>query len=696
MPNAPTEKIAILGGGISALTAAYFLTDPSLAGRFQVTVYSMGWRLGGKGASGRNLNKQTRIEEHGLHIWFGCYPNAIAMMTRCYAELGRGPNAPLPNFQSAFKGQDRLVLMEEVGGEWRSWPINFPRRPDDGDTPTVLELLRRLLDWLRPLLAGLDELKGQRLDACVTGASPDERSALSAMVGNLDDLEQFHVVHLFDWLKSTLHSLDERELRREQSGWLSGALRIVARLLWSALKDDLPDDDTKRRLWISIYLGITFARGILDDQLFLQGFKAIDGEELRGWLCRHSSFLPDEDSKPDQVAFFSSSLQSFYDASFSYDGGDPAQPNISAAVGLRCILAMFFGYHGPIIYEMQAGMGDAVFAPLYLVLKKRGVQFSFFNRVTSLRLDSNETAIDRIELSRQVILKKEPYHPLICVKNLLCWPSTPLYDQIVEGNELAASCANLEHWNTTWTDTGGQIILKREKRDFDQVILAISYRCLPFVTEDLSKASSRWSQMLAGLSGSRTQAFQLWFGRSRDDLGMTGPAEIFGGYVEPWSSLADFSHLLAREGWPSDQSPKYLCYSCGTLSDSDAPDNCSVYARLLEFVQNNGGRLWPGAYNGGGFDWTALYAPPNVEGPQRLKQQYWRANVDPTENYVIAKAGTATSRLSAGQSGFNNLVIAGEWTETGINISSIESTVISGMRASRAISGVPARIVGEN
>ena len=48
----PREKIAIIGGGIGALTSAYFLTDPLLAGRFEVTVYTMGWRLGGKGASG--------------------------------------------------------------------------------------------------------------------------------------------------------------------------------------------------------------------------------------------------------------------------------------------------------------------------------------------------------------------------------------------------------------------------------------------------------------------------------------------------------------------------------------------------------------------------------------------------------------------------------------------------------------------
>ena len=47
---ATRQKIAIVGGGMGALTAAYWLTDPSLGGRYDVTVYTMGWRLGGKGA----------------------------------------------------------------------------------------------------------------------------------------------------------------------------------------------------------------------------------------------------------------------------------------------------------------------------------------------------------------------------------------------------------------------------------------------------------------------------------------------------------------------------------------------------------------------------------------------------------------------------------------------------------------------
>ena len=59
------EKVAILGGGMAGLSAAWRLSEPGWRNRFQsITVYQRGWRLGGKGASSRG--DHGRIEEHGL------------------------------------------------------------------------------------------------------------------------------------------------------------------------------------------------------------------------------------------------------------------------------------------------------------------------------------------------------------------------------------------------------------------------------------------------------------------------------------------------------------------------------------------------------------------------------------------------------------------------------------------------------
>ncbi|MBA3858013.1 MAG: hypothetical protein C0507_14005 [Cyanobacteria bacterium PR.3.49] len=83
--------MAILGGGIYSLAAAFDLnSEKNWTQKYDITVYQMGWRLGGKGASTRNPKYGNRIEEHGLHIWLGFYENAFQIMRHCYAELPAG------------------------------------------------------------------------------------------------------------------------------------------------------------------------------------------------------------------------------------------------------------------------------------------------------------------------------------------------------------------------------------------------------------------------------------------------------------------------------------------------------------------------------------------------------------------------------------------------------------------------------
>ncbi|HEV7882041.1 MAG TPA: FAD-dependent oxidoreductase, partial [Solirubrobacteraceae bacterium] len=81
------RRIAILGGGMAGLTAAWSLSDPATREDVEITVYQRGWRLGGKGASGRGPH--GRIEEHGLHVWLGYYDNAFRVMREVYEELDR-------------------------------------------------------------------------------------------------------------------------------------------------------------------------------------------------------------------------------------------------------------------------------------------------------------------------------------------------------------------------------------------------------------------------------------------------------------------------------------------------------------------------------------------------------------------------------------------------------------------------------
>ncbi|MGH3101103.1 MAG: FAD-dependent oxidoreductase, partial [Thermoleophilia bacterium] len=140
------KEIAVLGGGVGGLTAAFELTaTPELRDRHSVTVYQLGWRLGGKGASGRNADHSNRIEEHGLHVWFGFYDNAFRLMRDAYAELGRDPGAPLAGFDDAFKPCDQLVLYDRQGDGWYAHRFDCPRNPlspgDAGELPTFWEVV---------------------------------------------------------------------------------------------------------------------------------------------------------------------------------------------------------------------------------------------------------------------------------------------------------------------------------------------------------------------------------------------------------------------------------------------------------------------------------------------------------------------------------------------------------------------------
>src|SRR4029453_4037182 len=103
-------RVAILGGGMAGLAAAWRLSEPA-SGASEVTVYQRGWRLGGKGASSRGIH--GRIEEHGLHVWLGYYENAFPLVRACYEELdrpSRRPDAPIATWEQAFRSASTIGL----------------------------------------------------------------------------------------------------------------------------------------------------------------------------------------------------------------------------------------------------------------------------------------------------------------------------------------------------------------------------------------------------------------------------------------------------------------------------------------------------------------------------------------------------------------------------------------------------------
>ncbi|WP_462154689.1 NAD(P)-binding protein [Pseudoalteromonas piscicida] len=121
------QKVAILGGGVSAMTAAVYMTEQEdWQERYDITVYQQGWRLGGKGASGRNAEYGERIEEHGLHVWFGAYVNSFRAIETVYNKLERSSDIPIHTWQQALKPHSLVVLQEYIDQQWQTWSVDFP------------------------------------------------------------------------------------------------------------------------------------------------------------------------------------------------------------------------------------------------------------------------------------------------------------------------------------------------------------------------------------------------------------------------------------------------------------------------------------------------------------------------------------------------------------------------------------------
>lgn len=85
------------------------------------------------------------------------------------------------------------------------------------------------------------------------------------------------------------------------------------------------------------------------------------------------------------------------------------------------------------------------------------------------------------------------------------------------------------------------------------------------------------------------------------------------------------------------------------------------------------------------FDLLVTSEGSRAAGVERFADQYRRANIEPTEQYVSTPPGSTKHRLPAGGFGFANLHLAGDWINTGLNVGSVEVAVMGGMLAARSL-----------
>src|SRR5262249_32304979 len=137
-----------------------------------------GWRLGGKCASGRNLAAGGRIEEHGLHVWFGFYDNAFRMARSVYEELARPADHPIATLEQAFEGCDELVLCDRQRDGWQAFRVTFPHNDmqpgGDHELPDFGQIAARVCGLAVRHLLGLSRYESMD-DAAGSSRSRDRR-----------------------------------------------------------------------------------------------------------------------------------------------------------------------------------------------------------------------------------------------------------------------------------------------------------------------------------------------------------------------------------------------------------------------------------------------------------------------------------------------------------------------------------------
>jgi uncharacterized protein with NAD-binding domain and iron-sulfur cluster len=749
------QRIAILGGGVAGLVTAFELTNsPDWKSKYEITLYQQGHRPGGKCASSRSRKHYgagfvERIEEHGLHVFFGFYENAFGVMRNVYRELGELPRRADEQrrltFDQAFLPHDLVMLGTDLGDRLHSWSLPFPRRDGkpgiaDDTNPTSLDggtALAGLVELVVAQWLDVADIQEQGLGARSPGNHEVDSILASLKNDGIDEdviADSLRMIRVLTRLLRGLVSPADavRALRLAQAvltrmGRMKTLRRPLIRRLIADLLVGLRDAALAslsplplnsfriHELRVSLDLALTLAAGLVREDLLHPDvdWHALDGEDYRVWLRRHGA---------EDETVRSAPLLTLAAAAFS----DPVNAGAGAGTTLRLTLRLLLTYKQAVVFRLGAGMGETAIAPLYRVLDARGVKFCFFHRVERIvpGKHGDESVVSQIDMRIQASVKKgaDAYDPLSSFGGMLCWPDVPDYNQLEQGEELRRSGENLEDsWNR-W-DARQPVESLMLGRDFDAVVLGISMGGLKHLCTELADDADlrprlargersyapRLSEMLNGVRTVETMAAQLWLRPEFRELGAPAERGIGIAYPQPFDTWAEMDHLLPHERWHVPDEPASLIYLCSAMdepqgyepppfSDHEHPARQRALVKRItkNWLDDHGSRIFTRARRpGGGFDYEQLIDPQHRRGEARFDAQFICATTNPSDRYVLAAPGTTRHRLRPHESGFRNLILSGDWTLNSVSAGCVESAITSGKDAARAMIGSSVQIVDD-
>ncbi|SEB16056.1 FAD-dependent oxidoreductase [Variovorax sp. YR216] len=752
----PPVKVFIVGGGMAGLAAAWQLQkrNESLKrkhekgrcldqGGYAIQVFEASWRLGGKGASGRDAF--GRIHEHGLHVWLGFYENAFRMMRDCYAqaktlemgpEANRGSTLPHASIDEAFIPEQHIgIASKNRAGRFEAWTGYLPpmeglpgTRTKPGENPfTLAAYLARAMALTRALIVsliaepareprpgeprpdgqqGIDEAVELNLDA-------DPLSSPSATLERLTNSLRNAVLVASAMLLQGV-TIMEVWLREFDTGqqWNSRVLDFMDALA-AALRRRLSEitsiDEHVRRKTEIIDLVITVSVGLYRDRVLFnkQGLDSINGIDCREWLLNHGATRTSVDSP---------FITGLYDLAFCYEDGDRSRPALAAGQALRGVLRMFFTYRGSLFWRMGSGMGDAVFAPLYRVLLRGGVRFHMKHVLSEvefcedLKPGSADNRVVGLRFKYPVAAGGDPLFPESrdALDPTGCWPED---DPVPPDAQEAELCCGPDDFDAVVFAMGVDDFVAVCSREPQNPRARMLFKTLP-----------EWARMRDAVKTVGTRAAQVWLNTDASTFGWAREPAILSGLDPPFETWADMTHTLAAEfAWRERMgmgSPpatdRLVHYFCGVLPEEQiraaerdalgtpaAPGqaNADKTQQQVETALNQ--RLQKDLYatldDGMRAFWPQL-ARPSAEGLQQYlavgptgvaQAPFVQANFHGSQRFTLSLPGSLEKRISPLDYSVVNMTIAGEWTACGFEESCVEAAVMSGMLAAHAICGFP-------
>ena len=634
----------------------------------------------GRAASSRGVH--GRIEEHGLHVWLGYYDNAFRLMREVYDELDRpttDPECPIADLARRVRPAGRVGRRGPRGG--RLAALGRDLRPNDqrAGAPTRPGAPLSVAAFVRSgrcgccstsrVVAAADE---RRVPAgVVLSASPEPPPARerrspagrrSACCARREIAAMVAAVEAIRLLEAAL----------PRGGPLAATVARVprghARGLGarSARRRRRPPACRARRPRGHLLPGRHPRRAARDPRLRAPSTTRTSATGSR----RHGA-------RPETLE--SPLVRGMYDLVFAYEDGDPR----SAAVLRRA---------GPVPgrqdvlrlpgIDLLADAGRAWATSCSPPSTRRCGRAGCGSRSSTGSTDcaSSATAARSTPSprARRGWPRRDDYDPLMRVERAALLPSAPLAEQLAD------------HARPGPRVRTGLIAAPRSagparRRGLRRRRARHVARHGPIVLPELIERSPRWRAMVDHVATVATQSLQLWLRRRESELGLAASGRDGQRLRARRSTPTPSMTPPARaRGWAARTAPGdarlLLRRAAGAAPTADPQAAERRRARQRGRASSTPLRrhFWPARRARRGFRWDLLCGEGDGGGERTAGQPVLDAPTSTRPTATCSRCRAARPRLRADESGYDNLVLAGDWTNCGLNAGCIEAAVMAG------------------